>query len=158
MRNNRGINDKSDLPLAYLESLYDEIRSRQIQVDIGVSDATQSAVDYTDAATWNKLIRQSAADQAPAVFTPTVAARQSMSSDGDFYGDGSCESFGGGALATGGLHDRDMFLAMARPLLETMVALWDGTADDHVLSRVFHGLWDYALVCLNLNLHGMLSR
>jgi Sec7-like guanine-nucleotide exchange factor len=32
IRNNRGINDGKDLPKQYLESLYDEIKTRQIQV------------------------------------------------------------------------------------------------------------------------------
>jgi brefeldin A-inhibited guanine nucleotide-exchange protein len=32
IRNNRGINDGKDLPKEYLENLYDEIKTRQIQV------------------------------------------------------------------------------------------------------------------------------
>lgn len=32
VRNNRGINEGKDLPKTYLESLYDEIKERQIQV------------------------------------------------------------------------------------------------------------------------------
>ena len=132
VRNNRGINDKCDLPASYLESLYDEIKARQIRVDIGISDASQSAVDYTDTATWNKLIRQSAADQAPAVFTPTISARQRCMLESEASIDG-VSSFGG--VDAAGLHDRDMFLLMARPLLETMMVLWDNTADDQVLSR-----------------------
>jgi Sec7-like guanine-nucleotide exchange factor len=34
IRNNRGINDNKDLPKEYLESLYDEIKARQIQVPL----------------------------------------------------------------------------------------------------------------------------
>jgi Sec7 domain len=32
IRNNRGINDGEDIPVDYLESLYTEIKTRQIQV------------------------------------------------------------------------------------------------------------------------------
>ncbi len=155
MRNNRGIDDGKDLPLAYIETLYDDIRERQIQVDVGINDATSStpgggsaatgfgAVDYADAATWAKLISQSTSDQAPAVFTPTVVARRCAHTTG-------CPS--------SSPHDRDMFLLMSRPLLETMLALWSGTADDQVTRRLFRGMWDYASACLNLSLHSLYSR
>lgn len=32
IRNNRGINDNADLPAAYLEELYDNIKAEQIRV------------------------------------------------------------------------------------------------------------------------------
>ena len=35
VRNNRGINDNADLPKEYLETLYDEIKERQIKVKYG---------------------------------------------------------------------------------------------------------------------------
>jgi hypothetical protein len=126
------------LPTEYLEGLYDEIKTRQIQVDIGVADTTQFTVDYTDTATWNKLIRQGSTDQAPAIFTPTLAARKSVSSDllhqlGGTAGGGAYRFLG--AFPTSSLQDRDMFLMMSRPLLETLVVLWEATADDHVVFR-----------------------
>eukprot|EP01034_Spumella_vulgaris_P022368 gene22368-28490_t len=144
VRNNRGINDQKDLPAEYLEGLYDEIKGRQIQVDIGVADTTQYIVDYTDTATWNKLIRQGSTDQAPAIFTPTLAARKSVSSDMLGTGDSSGSFRFMSAYPTSSLQDRDMFLMMSKPLLETLVVLWEATADDHVVYRVFQGLWDYA--------------
>ncbi len=133
VRNNRGINDRNDLPLAYLETLYDEIKGRQIQVDIGVSEAATQVVDYTDTATWNKLIRQGSVDQAPAAFTPTIAARKSALMDsGVLSRQDASARLQGQSFA---LQDRDMFLMMSRPLLETALALWDHVSDDLVLGR-----------------------
>lgn len=78
IRNNRGINGDADLPLEYLEALYDEIKTRQIQVDHGIADSTGgNAVDIiSDTQHWDKLMSRAAADQTPASFTPTVAARR----------------------------------------------------------------------------------
>ena len=74
IRNNRGINDNEDLPVEYLENLYDNIKERQIQVDFDINDHMLD-VDYSETSTWNALLKRSAEDQAPAAFTPTVAAR-----------------------------------------------------------------------------------
>ena len=74
IRNNRGINDNEDLPVEYLENLYDNIKERQIQVDFDINDHMLD-VDYSETSTWDALLRRSAADQAPAAFTPTVTAR-----------------------------------------------------------------------------------
>ena len=131
IRNNRGINDNKDLPQEYLENLYDEIKSRQIQVDFGITDSSAQSVDYTDSATWNKLIRQSSDEQAPAVFTPTVNARKSAS-DALALSSGSMQFI---TSFQSSLHDRDMFLMMSKPLLETILVLWENSTDDNVVSR-----------------------
>lgn len=133
IRNNRGINDNKDLPQEYLENLYDEIKSRQIQVDFGIADSSQQSVDYTDTVTWNKLIRQSSDEQAPAVFTPTASARKSASAaDAVTLSSGSMQFI---TSFQSSLHDRDMFLMMSKPLLETILALWENSTDDNVVSR-----------------------
>ena len=75
IKNNRGTNDGEDLPYEYLENLYDNIKEKQIQVDFDIND-NMGNVDYSETSTWDALLKRSAADQAPAAFTPTVAARQ----------------------------------------------------------------------------------
>lgn len=78
IRNNRGINDGESLPKEYLEALYEEIKSKKIEVDIEISDnSSQTQVFHlTDTASWDKLMKKSAAFQAPANFTPTVFINQ----------------------------------------------------------------------------------
>lgn len=101
-------------------------------MDFGIADSSQS-VDYTDSVTWNKLIRQSSDEQAPAVFTPTVSARRSSSSvDALSLSNGSMQFI---TSFQSSLHDRDMFLIMSKPLLETILALWENSTDDNVVSR-----------------------
>ncbi|CAM9099816.1 unnamed protein product, partial [Ectocarpus fasciculatus] len=131
IRNNRGINGNADLPLEYLEALYDEIKQRQIQVDHGISDqAGENAVDIiSDTQHWDKLIRRAAEDQTPASFTPTVAARRYKPS----------------------IHDGDMFQVMAQPVLDTLNAVWETTEDPQLICRIVEGVWDYASICAVLN-------
>ena len=143
LRNNRGINDGQDLPREYLEFLYDEIKSRQIQVDMSINDTENSsdlATDFTDMATWNKLLRKSAADQAPAAFTPTVAARKV------------------GQNLYISANEKDMFLVMANPYLRMLITIWENANDDNIMRRIIEGFWDYATICTGLKLHDLLNR
>jgi hypothetical protein len=87
-----------------------------VQVDRDITDSRTSSLDFTDTAAWNKLIKKSAADQAPAAFTPTVAARKE-------------------ARLPPSVHERDMFTVMAKPVLETIITLWNSTDDPGLISR-----------------------
>ena len=155
INNNRKINDNEDLPKAYLESLYDEIKSKQLQVDVDINDTGLNGagggglIDFTDTATWNKLLRKSAMDQAPAAFTPTVAARRLTS------GTGGLKSQYTLPLS---IHEKDMFLVMAKPVLETMIIIWEISDDDRIIRRILEGIWDYAAVCVGLNLAQLLGE
>lgn len=84
-----------------------------------INDSSTS-LDFTDTATWNKLLHKSAAHQTPAAFTPTVAARQ-------------CAGVGGISLPSA--HEKDMFLVMAHPALDAIIAVWESTDDDQTISR-----------------------
>jgi hypothetical protein len=135
IRNNRGINNNADLPQEFLENLYNEIKSRQIQVDYGVTEASGNVDVISDTVHWNKLIRRADADQTPASFTPTITARMERrdminphvlgSVDASFILNipqiltglgwdeaGSLNSM----FAAVTIHDRDMFLVMAEPV------------------------------------------
>ena len=100
LRNNRGINGGKDLPHAFLEELYNEIKEKQIMVDNSVTDATP--VNYADTASWEKLLLHSQSNQAPASFTPTVAARRSVSGEMglDKMQQRYMSSYGGGGSGT----------------------------------------------------------
>lgn len=152
LRNNRKINDGEDLPRQYLETLYDEIKTRQIQVDVDINDSGVAAasLDFTDTATWNKLLRKSAADQAPAAFTPTVAARKGAAGQ---------KGHSGGVLSFPlSIHEKDMFLVMAKPVLGTIITVWEMTDDDQIVRRILEGIWDHATVCVGFNILPMLSK
>jgi hypothetical protein len=116
VRNNRGINDGADLPLSYLEELYEEIKVRQIQVDLDIgdyTDASAAAASLTDPGSWRRMLRR-AEEQAPASFTPSVAARLHKGG-----ARGSGREGGLLAFAPASVHEREMFLAMASPVLDT---------------------------------------
>jgi hypothetical protein len=153
VRNNRGINGGKDLPREYLETLYHEIKSRELMVDAAVTDLSGAQAagrpSYSDDASWMKLLRKGMADQAPASFTPTVMARRGVSGDDltlhganghlDYYIPFSA-------------HERDMFLVMAKNVLDVILEVWCCSDDDILLSRILSGLCDYSTICLSLEL------
>jgi golgi-specific brefeldin A-resistance guanine nucleotide exchange factor 1 len=120
IRNNRGINNHNDLPRDYLENIYDEIKSNQIQVLMDVLDSTAN-IDYTDSETWNKLMDRVAQDKTPVRFTPTTMAlrlHQFSSSSNAILS-----------------HEVDMFLVMAKPTFESILMLWQYAQDDLLMRR-----------------------
>ena len=62
------------------------------------------------------------------------------------------------AAAAPALYERDLFLVMSKPVLETLVLLWEHAHDDQLVCRLFQGLWDFMLICIHFNLQHMLSR
>ena len=155
LKNNKGINDSQDLPQDYLCRLYDEIREQEIQVDMEITedgDSLASHLQKIDPTSWHRLIDKSAADMAPAAFTPTVSARQGM--HGRTRGSLSSTYF-----VTPSLQDRDMFLVMAAPVLKAMDSVWVATwsDDDLLVGRVIEGVVDFAAICVSLNLQDALT-
>lgn len=136
IRNNRGINDGKDLPREYLESIYDEIKGNQIQVDVDISD-TKGFVDFTDPTTWNKIIlRGDYNDQSISAFTPTASARkkrkhfinrlqfiktEQTKEKPEIWQSISTET--------------DMFMVMSKRLFEVLIILWENVSDDYFLSK-----------------------
>ena len=125
IRNNKGINDGKDLPKEYLDVLFDDIKNDQIKMDIDMNDSDGAALAFTDSNLWNKMLRKSTMDQVPAAFTPTVSARVSaMTSKYRIEGASTCKidcTYPPG----GGAHEKDMFIAMARPVLDAILSVWE---------------------------------
>ena len=142
IHNNREINEGENLPPEYLRLIYDQIKERQIQVDFDIIDAAGGVVDYSETSTWDALLRRSAADQAPAAFTPTVAARQWLRQSG---------------VLRPSVHDRDMFLVMAKPVLKTVFMVWDPTDHGKLIFRMLEGMLDYASACVHFDLRSLLD-
>lgn len=99
-----------------------------MDVDIG-DGSTVGGSDFTDSVSWSKLLNKSAAFQ-PAAFTPTVTARRiAVRSHRRQYGSGL------GVCMPASAHEKDMFLVMAKPVLQALMILWDITSDDDILYR-----------------------
>ena len=154
IRNNRGINDGESLPREYLEALYDEIKSKKIEVDLDVGD-TQSDIigqilHLTDTAAWNKLLKRGHLHQAPAIFTPTFMARRGIRQL-----DVNAEQL---SRLSASLHQKEMFLAMEERILVLVLTLWQQSDDDKVLVSVFQMLRDYVKICVDLELNVMFNE
>ena len=101
------------------------MQTNQIKMDVDINDADGAgALDLiaADSDMWGKLLSKGAAGQAPAAFTPTVTARLK----------GPAVP---GQDAAAAAHDKDMFLTMAVPVLETILTVWDTADDDQVTRR-----------------------
>ena len=149
LRNNRDINAGEALPPAYITTLYNDIKDRQIQLDVGIQD--DDAVDISgmsDAMSWKALLHKSAADQAPAVFTSTWDARQSRSLNSRHR-----------RFHPPSVQDRDMFLVMAEPVLEAIQNVWNSShgVDDALIGKLVSGAADYASICVSLGLRQLLT-
>jgi hypothetical protein len=105
-----------------------------LQVDFDIGDGSSVVgPDFTDSASWSKMLNKSAAFQLPAAFTPTVTARRiavRTNRGGHRYINTSSN-----AAAAVSAHEKDMFLVMAKPVMQALMTLWDITNDDDILYR-----------------------
>jgi hypothetical protein len=92
------------------------------------------SIDFTDSATWNKLIRKSAIDQAPASFTPTLTARRRINSITSAYFEHAHPDHSA-LTRISNAYEKDMFLVMAKPVLEVILLLWENLNDDALIYR-----------------------
>ena len=77
VRNNSTINGGKDLPLEYIQDLYNNIKNNEIKLDLDASGANNAESLLEDMNGWNALISKNTELQAPPVFTPAAAARRS---------------------------------------------------------------------------------
>ena len=99
-----------------------------------------SHIDITDPDAWNKLIKKRARQNAPAAFTPTVAAREvaqitvsrKMDSKIDLVKDYDKQSRLYMLPIT---HEKDMFLVMANQAFEAMMIIWAHVEDDAITNK-----------------------
>ena len=132
LKNNKGINDGKDLPKEYLEILFDDIKNDQIKMDIDINDSDTgcASIIFTDSNLWNKMLRKGSMDQVPAAFTPTLSAR--LNSITNKYrlenanGNGNVNStYKVDCTYPPGAHEKDMFIAIAAPVLEAILTVWE---------------------------------
>ena len=56
------------------------------------------------------------------------------------------------------VHDRDMFLVMAKPVLRTVFMVWDPTDDGKLIFRMLEGMLDYASACVHFEMKDLLDK
>lgn len=122
-------------------------------METDIADNSNSNVispDFTDPATWDKLIKKRSSQNAPAAFTPTFAAREvanisainrkSVSSfnyqnSNDINQNEKQRLVSARLLALSISHEKDMFLVMANQVFETLLVLWTFVEDDHAFNK-----------------------
>lgn len=112
----------------------------QLDTDIVDIGATALAnIDITDPEAWNKLIKKRSRQNAPAVFTPTVAAREvaqitvTRKSNIESNLDDMDKSSRLYMLPI--IHEKDMFLVMANQSFEALMIIWTHVEDDAVTNK-----------------------
>lgn len=117
VRNNRGINEGSDLPADFLTNLYYEIKNDEIQVK---QDLLQDGVNNFDGLLAN------ASDIAQPFFTSSNAAHQSINQVG--------------------IHERDMFVSISSAAIDAIAAVYVDSWDDALVVKALDGLRNCAFV------------
>jgi Sec7-like guanine-nucleotide exchange factor len=158
IRNNRGINEKEDLPKEFLEQLYQQIKANQIQMtsdslllqaaltshlpsNSNPQNGNKSvSIDFSDRTIWQRLLANVGKEQQPAEFTPSLHRlrrhRSSIHSEVRMLEERSSEqpveedeSFQGCQL--------DMFVTISKSSFQSMFLLWDHLQEDMFLKRYF---------------------
>ena len=160
VRNNRGIDGGKDIPLSYIEALYEDIRDNAIEMveqtgegtgaSLAAFGLTASQLQDASGDAWNALLRQTAQEQAPAAFTPHTSLRQ--------RGHTVAVAASDAGAAAIYVHEKDMFLAMAQPVLQAVLVLWELAPQDALLLKTIEGLMNYAAACYALELDDVLGR
>ena len=120
VRNNRSINDGEDLPVDLLRKLYSEIKESELQVQKEIGEfishsEAQDAEHFRSA--WGDLLSKNVA---AAAFTTVNEARKTMNQVG--------------------LHEKDMFLVIARPALKSISSAFIRSWDDVSILDALRGL------------------
>lgn len=138
IRNNRGINKGVDLPEAMLAWLYTDIREHELQVqrEIGEFISHSDALDAEHfRGAWGDMLRKNVA---VAVFTTADEARRSM--------------------FEAGVHEKDMFLAIAKPTLRAISSAFVRSWDDGNIVAALKGLEQMAKISTFFNLNDVLNE
>jgi brefeldin A-resistance guanine nucleotide exchange factor 1 len=138
--NNRGINEGEDLPVDFLTELYEEIKTCEIQVqqdftELQVAIRRHSGEDFR--AAWDGILSKTELVATP-FFTSADAARQTV-----FHA---------------GVHERDMFIAIAKSALQSISTTFIRSRDDALVVKILKGLEHMARVCIYFELDGTLNE
>jgi brefeldin A-resistance guanine nucleotide exchange factor 1 len=127
IKNNRGINENQNLPVEYLEKLYDEIKHKKIEVDVDINDTNFHQIFTLSDSSWKRFMNKSEEFQLPASFTPSILARK-----GDIKIENESE------LTLSSLHQKDMFLVIEERIVIAIMNAWQYCNDDTIISKYFY--------------------
>lgn len=142
IKNNRGINDGEDLPEEFLRELYEQIKTKEIQVQTEVggfftitknmmnSASNRDSQSGHDAfrTSWDHVLSSRTQNVATAFFTPPYAARQS--------------------IERAGIHDKEMFVTISNcGAVQGLGAVFSRSWDDDLVIRALKGLKQMAKMC-----------
>jgi brefeldin A-resistance guanine nucleotide exchange factor 1 len=135
--NNRGINDGDDVPINMLEELYEQIKEQEIQVqqDLGeyISLPEGNNAEHFRSA-WGELLSKQVA---AASFTPAEEAIKTINQVG--------------------IHEKDMFLVIAKPALQGIGSAFVRSWDDGCILSCLRGLEQMARIATYFNLDDILN-
>jgi len=142
IKNNRGINDGEDLPEDFLAELYQQIKTKEIQVQAEVGEFFSMTQTMMNASTnsnsknvqeafrtsWDSVLSSRTQNVATAFFTPPYAARQS--------------------IERAGIHDKEMFVTIANcGAAQSLAGVFSRSWDDDLVVRSLRGLKQMAKMC-----------
>jgi len=138
VRNNRGLNDGEDLPKEMLEALYNQIKKSELQVqkEIGefISVSGRGEIEHFRAA-WGDLLSKNVEE---AAFTSRDDALKTMTQVG--------------------VHDKDMFMVIAKPALKSISSALTRSWDDGCVVESLRGLEQMARVATYFEMDKLLNE
>lgn len=133
LRNNRGINDGSDLPVEFLTDLYFEIKNEEIQLKKDLDDVVlQGGIGDASDIQFDGLLSK-ASDVATPFFTPAGSARHKF--------------------VQAGVHERDMFLSISSAAIKAISSVFVQSWDDALVMKALDGLRNSANICFYFGLN-----
>ena len=150
-RNLQGTNGGEDLPVAFLDALYDRIEKNEIRLNTRPGQPTSSVEDATRL--WEGVMKR----------TASIGRTRSMSV---LAGDGgsSTESpitIGGFTHLSSpilGPHEFDMFSCIAEPAATALLIAFERTTLDSVVRRVSEALYHFAKCAFHFKMSAPLNR
>lgn len=132
IRNNRGLNDDQDFPRPFLQDLYHKIQTQELEVDTGFLQVLQRHDSHQEEISsnhWEKILKRRIAEP---FFTPAEAAHS--------------------RLYKAGVHDRDMFVIVAKKLTEAISSVFVKSTDDVLVLKTLRGFQQMAKICVYFDL------
>lgn len=138
IKNNKGINNGEDVPDDLLTEVYTQIKETELQVQREIGDLVTHA-DAQDAenfrSAWSDLLARK--DVAEAAFTTTEDARKTM--------------------YQAGIHEKDMFIVIARPALKAISSAFVRSWDDTCVLQALQGLEQISRISIYFELDRILN-